>query len=355
MMKNMVQHIVLFLLLAVFLMSGTAQASGRSYISCDCAGTPCQCFIQQGDTGSAVNQIISILIEKGYLASDASAGSYSTAVEAAVKQFQSDHLLPASGVMDDDTLTLLLWGLPPEKLDESNSAVRTVYIPTDGGRKRHLKATCSGMYNPRKVSERNAQKLGFDPCKKCHGTSDIGGTDSPVIPDGLHLDEDGVFRLYRDSQLDLETYGIVEFQGGRFFVANGTIVPQDGLISDGANWYFVSLGQVADYTGLALYDSQWFFVQNGILDTARNGIVSYDGGRFMLAAGRILQEANGLIQDPQTGCWVYVSSGQVADYTGLAFYDGVWFYVVNGELQPSYIGDVEYDGSIFHVVNGQVV
>ena len=149
-MRSTMRYMVLFLLLAVFLMTGTAQAAGRSYIPCDCAGAACQCFIQLGDTGSAVNQIISILIEKGYLASDASASSYSTAVEAAVKQFQSDHLLPASGVMDDDTLTLLLWGLPPEKLDESNSAVQTVYIPTDGGRKRHLKATCSSMYNPPK-------------------------------------------------------------------------------------------------------------------------------------------------------------------------------------------------------------
>ena len=74
----------------------------------------------------------------------------------------------------------------------------------------------------------------------------------------------------------------------------------------------------------------------------------------MIAAGRILREVNGLIQDPNTGLWYYVAAGQVADYTGLVLYDGAWFYVVNGELATGYTGPVVYDGSTFNVVNGQV-
>ncbi|MBR4726437.1 MAG: hypothetical protein IK080_00935, partial [Clostridia bacterium] len=75
----------------------------------------------------------------------------------------------------------------------------------------------------------------------------------------------------------------------------------------------------------------------------------------MIAAGRILREVNGLIQDPNTGLWYYVSAGQVADYTGLVMYDGAWCYVINGELALSYTGPVEYDGATFNVVGGQVV
>lgn len=177
----------------------------------------------------------------------------------------------------------------------------------------------------------------------------------PKIRQGLCLDNDGIYRLYKDSALDMETYGIVEYGGGRFFVANGQIAKQDGLISDGINWYYVAQGQVVDYTGLALYDNEWFFVANGVLDVNRAGIVTYDGSRFIVGAGRKLSESNGLIQDPNTGIWYYVSAGQVADYTGLAEYDGEWFYVKDGELQVEFTGDVEYDGSLFYVLNGHVI
>ena len=91
-------------------------------------------------------------------------------VEKAVIQFQKDNALEPTGTMDDDTLTLLLFDMLPEKLDNIHihSNCNTVYIPTDGGKKRHLNPECSGMYDPRKVSDRNAEELGFDRCKKCY-------------------------------------------------------------------------------------------------------------------------------------------------------------------------------------------
>ena len=180
-----------------------------------------------------------------------------------------------------------------------------------------------------------------------------------VSPEGAKeglVNENGMWVLYKDGEPDTTTFGIVPFNGGRFFVANGAIIPNSGLVSDNTNWYFLSSGQVADYTGLAEYDGAWFYVTDGILDTNRNGIVSYDGGQFMLAAGRIVTEANGLIQDPNTGIWYFVSAGQVASgYRGLALYDGHWFYVWDGVFQDTAEGWVEYDGSVFYVVNGMVV
>ena len=43
----------------------------------------------------------------------------------------------------------------------------TVWIPTDGGSKYHSKATCSGMYNPEQVTEKEAIEQGFGKCGKC--------------------------------------------------------------------------------------------------------------------------------------------------------------------------------------------
>ena len=76
--------------------------------------------------------------------------------------------------MDDDTLTLLIWDMLPEELDrvmpllsgKANTYPDTVYIPTDGGKKRHASEQCSGMLDPRKVSIRNASAFKFDACKR---------------------------------------------------------------------------------------------------------------------------------------------------------------------------------------------
>ena len=176
-----------------------------------------------------------------------------------------------------------------------------------------------------------------------------------AVLNGLVLDADGVFRLYAGGQPDMSYFGIYDYNGGRFFIANGTIVPLSGLVSDGVDWYYLANGQVADYTGLALYDGEWFYVTNGVLDTMKAGLVSYDGREFMVAAGRILTEARGMIQEPNTGEWYYVADGQVADYSGLVEYNGAWFWVTGGRLDATVNGTFEYDGAAVTVVNGQVV
>ena len=78
-----------------------------------------------------------------------------------------------TGTMDDDTLTLLIWDMLPEELDRVKPLISgdpstypdTVYIPTDGGKKRHASEFCCNMKDPRMVSIRNADKVGFDACK----------------------------------------------------------------------------------------------------------------------------------------------------------------------------------------------
>ena len=157
-------------LLVMLLPAGVSLAEGKSFIECTCIGDDCVCFIHSGDEGGAVSQIIQRLIDEKYLPKSTPKNMFTEQVESAVMKFQKDHELEITGMMDDDTLTLLLWGMLPEELDltkGSKNDCTTVFIPTDGGKKRHRKETCSKMSDPRKVSVRNAEWLGFEPCKKC--------------------------------------------------------------------------------------------------------------------------------------------------------------------------------------------
>ncbi len=167
--------------------------------------------------------------------------------------------------------------------------------------------------------------------------------------------EEGEWRYFENGTWNKAFAGIVEFQGGQFFVADGVVCGNAfGLQLYKDTWYFVSQGQIqTQYTGLALYDGEWFYIENGILDTVRNGLVDYDGSQFLVAAGRIRLDVNGLWQS--TDGWVYLSNGQVQDYTGLVNYDGSWFYVIDGKLATDFNGTVKYDGADFKVVAGEVV
>ena len=168
--RSTILSLILIQILAV-----SAVAASRSFIPCDCNQQPCTCFVQLGDEGGFVKRIVELLIDQGYLASNVPTGLFSEDVEAAVIEFQIRNNLPQTGTMDDDTLTLLIWGMLPEKLDKAFPIVSgepktypdQVFIPTDGGKKRHHSKTCSNMYDPRKVSIRNAAQLGFDACGKC--------------------------------------------------------------------------------------------------------------------------------------------------------------------------------------------
>ena len=176
------------------------------------------------------------------------------------------------------------------------------------------------------------------------------------LKNGLYLDDDGVWRYYENGVF-VEKTGIVEFEGGQFFVANGILCSDaNGLALFNEQWYFLANGQIQlQYTGLALYDGEWFYIVNGLLNTKQNGLVDYNGSKFIVAVGRIVRGVNGLWQNTD-GVWYYMADGQVVTYyTGLVQYDGAWFYVINGRLATEFTGDVEYNGAIFHVVGGQVV
>lgn len=169
--KRIPALVMLFILLSLPITQ--ALSSGSSYIPCNHHGK-CECFIQEDDEGNFVKAIVNLLIKKKYLPKKFSPKTRFTAdVTKAVKKFQTDNHLEPTGTMDDDTLTLLIWDMLPEKLDKVMPLIPgvpatypdTVYIPTDGGKKRHASEFCCNMEDPRKVSIRNAEAVGFDACK----------------------------------------------------------------------------------------------------------------------------------------------------------------------------------------------
>ena len=160
----MKKRILLCLTLVLLLCAGNALA----LVKHTCGLSDCICFIQYGDKGLAVGGIIDALYREGFLASDV--GSiFTLEVEDAVKAFQKFHHLKQDGKMSDSTLTWLLWGMSVADVDWQYpfSDGQTVWVPTDGGTKFHSYPTCSQMAYARKLSARNAQALGFTPCKKC--------------------------------------------------------------------------------------------------------------------------------------------------------------------------------------------
>ena len=188
----------------------------------------------------------------------------------------------------------------------------------------------------------------------------VGRVEDAVL-NGLHKDEDGVYRYYVNGELQKDYTGMITDNGEKYLVVKGALATDiDGLWFSDVDkvWYFFVEGHVrADYTGIALYDGEWFYVTNGKLDEGVTGLVPYDGGTFLFTDGRLRNDVNGLWQDinnPED--WYFLALGQVQNlYSGVAQYDGAFFVVKNGKLDTNYNGTIKYDGETFKVVNGQLI
>lgn len=163
------------LMLLILLLPRIVHASEK--INCDCHSSPCICFIQLGDEGPFVSKVIKLLKEKGYCGPKQKVSILDEGAVQGIKLLQEKYGLPQTGMLDDETLTLLIFGMLPEQLDQADPLSRGEmnWVPTDGGKKRHAKLSCSAMLDPRKVSVRNAEALEFENCLRCNKA------DSPIL------------------------------------------------------------------------------------------------------------------------------------------------------------------------------
>lgn len=137
----------------------------------DCGQIPCVCFLQLGDEGIAVEGVTRLLAEREYLATEHV--RFSSGVMKAVIFFQAENDLTQTGTMDDDTLTLLIFGMMSDALTEADDSLspEPVWVSVNGGEKWHLNPICSGMEHPRKLAKRNAIALGIESCELCARSS----------------------------------------------------------------------------------------------------------------------------------------------------------------------------------------
>ncbi len=91
--------------------------SAYAHIPCMCKNPPdqCTCFIQLGDKGLAVRNIIERFQAIGYLKKYVKKEEFTPEVKQAVLQFQKDNNLECTGWMDDETLNALLSNVLPDK------------------------------------------------------------------------------------------------------------------------------------------------------------------------------------------------------------------------------------------------
>lgn len=174
--------------------------SAYAHIPCLCNNPQdqCTCFIQLGDKGPAVKEIVKILIEKGYLKNIAKKSVFTPEVKQAVIQFQSDNQLVCTGWMDDETLDALLFDVLPDSSDKytEESWGSIYFVPTDGGIRYHSDPTCCDMHNPRMISGVNARCLGIKHCglESCRRSIPLTykslGLEPRRLPDSYYIQEE---------------------------------------------------------------------------------------------------------------------------------------------------------------------
>ncbi len=142
------------------------------------------------------------------------------------------------------------------------------------------------------------------------------------IKNGLHKDENGVWKYYEDNAVDTSYTGLHKHTDGY--------------------WYFVSEGVLDwDFTGLWKHtNGSWYYVEDGELNWGYTGAVEHTNGKsYFVTDGKIVWGLKGLHKGDD-GVWYYLSDSTVQTaYTGLVKHtDGSWYYVADGVLDLSYTG-----------------
>ena len=202
---------------------------------------------------------------------------------------------------------------------------------------------------------------------------------------GLRQDKDGVWRYYTDGVfdssktgvvmygdntwfyvtngvLDVEFAGFVPYNGAKFYVSAGQVrTDLTQLVKDpngdDDDWYYISSGQVREDTnGRVWYNDHFFWLTKGKLDTSVNGFIEEEGeGTYYLSYGQYQTDMTGLVKDPHSNNWYYISSGKVReDFSDLVLYNDNWFVISKGVLDVGFNGLYEYNGHQYLCKDGQM-
>ena len=184
-------------------------------------------------------------------------------------------------------------------------------------------------------------------------TSEQETTPQKKYPEGLALDENGVWKYYKNGEICTSYTGLTLYYGTWYYVEKGVLNwNYTGLTNYYGTWYYVKGGRLDwGYTGLTKYYETWYYVEKGILNWNYTGLTNYYGTWYYVKGGRLDWGYIGLTN--YYGTWYYVQKGILNwNYTGLTNYYGTWYYVKKGILNWKYNGIIYHDGLRYTVTNG---
>ena len=208
-------------------------------------------------------------------------------------------------------------------------------------------------------------------CSVCGAEEGIEDSDEP-LKDGLCNGKDGCetgakdgeFVYFEKGEVSETKSGLVDFEGGKFYLKDGKIdtslngVDGGEKLDLGLDFYWFNNGQVANnYSGLAAYigtkGEGWFVVTNGKVDLSYMGLYTWAGQRFVISYGQWAKSYNGFYWTDDAV--VFVEDGMVSTSSGLVNYNGGIFLIEKGILCEDFTGEyADHNGTIFNVDHGMV-
>ena len=184
-------------------------------------------------------------------------------------------------------------------------------------------------------------------------TSEQETTSQKKYPEGLALDENGVWKYYKNGEIYTSYTGLTLYYGTWYYVEKGVLNwNYTGLTNYYGTWYYVKGGRLDwSYTGLTKYYGTWYYVEKGILNWNYTGLTKYYGTWYYVEKGILNWNYTGLTN--YYGTWYYVEKGILNwNYTGLTKYYGTWYYVEKGILNWNYTGLTKYYGTWYYIQKG---
>ena len=184
-------------------------------------------------------------------------------------------------------------------------------------------------------------------------TSEQETTSQKKYPEGLALDENGVWKYYKNGEIYTSYTGLTLYYGTWYYVEKGVLNwNYTGMTLYYGTWYYVKDGRLDwSYTGLTKYYGTWYYVEKGILNWNYTGLTKYYGTWYYVEKGILNWNYTGLTN--YYGTWYYVEKGILNwNYTGLTKYYGTWYYVEKGILNWNYTGLTKYYGTWYYVQKG---
>lgn len=149
------------------------------------------------------------------------------------------------------------------------------------------------------------------------------------------------------------TTGKVQIENTYYYVVEGILQDQKPLIFNGE--YFVEGIWQKDFDGFAEIDSINYFILKGVFQNNENGLVDFNGKKYLLNNGILNISFTGEYLNSIDGDTYYIKNGIYdPEVTGIIEVGSAFKYYINGIFASEYTGVVADSGDKYFVNNGFV-